>query len=643
MVPYVIMCFHELPVSHYDDLIKENNSKEVVMNLNQVLSTVNQVEKAKFISCLDRLCSEVAQTDKSIAKRIENIDGQIKHASGNDISALYEAVKDHFRESIKEQILMSSAQINLLVNILSRDGNCVARLTWIETLYVNEWESITELTNTLRNEMDTVVENVFNRAKSLNIYHKCIKEAYENDSRNNREKKITDDERGILNILSHELNLTVDECAAMEHMVNPIGKDGIQDALNQLRDIGLLFISKKRQEVFIPDELVELLNSILGKDLADKYKLRILRSLSDAELNNILKAHNRKMRGISRIDKIKSVIHAGIDATELLMHDIHNPSANMNDKKERLKQLITDLNIDVEKIGTTINERCDIIINFFKNASESEFNVLSASGYKELLTTLEMHYEEIIKIIKEQFELEPNETINTDKLKMLGITPYDILYILSNDEVKTVRDSMNLSKRGDPRLVILESFANATDRLIENYDLLAHRDLNGLKESGIDILEADIGVKFEEVTKAIFEELGLIIDEDIRKEINTAKDKADIVIALSNDDIVIGEAKTSKKGDFAKYSSTSRQVKAYVNRAENIGKRVAQVLIIAPSFSDNFIESAEMDTEVNISLLEASGLKMILDAFTFRRNPKFSPKLFTKGGLLKAELIAKNL
>jgi DNA helicase-4 len=50
---------------------------------------------------------------------------------------------------------------------------------------------------------------------------------------------------------------------------------------------------------------------------------------------------------------------------------------------------------------------------------------------------------------------------------------------------------MNLSKRGDPRLVILESFANATDRLIENYDLLAHRDLNGLKESGIDILEAD--------------------------------------------------------------------------------------------------------------------------------------------------------
>jgi len=164
-----------------------------------------------------------------------------------------------------------------------------------------------------------------------------------------------------------------------------------------------------------------------------------------------------------------------------------------------------------------------------------------------------------------------------------------------------------------------------------------------LREVGAEVAEADIGVKFEEVTKAIFELLDLNIDEDVRKEINTNKDKADIIISLSDDDIIIGEAKTCKSGDFAKYSSTSRQVKAYVNRAENIGKRVAQVLIIAPSFSDDFIESAEMDTEVNISLLEAKGLKLILDAFKSKRNPKFSAKLLTKGGLLKAELIAKTI
>jgi len=67
------------------------------------------------------------------------------------------------------------------------------------------------------------------------------------------------------------------------------------------------------------------------------------------------------------------------------------------------------------------------------------------------------------------------------------------------------------------------------------------------------------------------------------------------------------------------------------------------VLIVAPTFSEDFVESAEMDTEVNISLLEAEGLKKILDAYEARRNPKFSAKLFTKGGLLKADLIAKNI
>lgn len=44
-----------------------------------------------------------------------------------------------------------------------------------------------------------------------------------------------------------------------------------------------------------------------------------------------------------------------------------------------------------------------------------------------------------------------------------------------------------------------------------------------------------------------------------------------------------------------------------------------------------------------ISLLEAHGLKLILDAYKSKRNPSFAPKLLTKGGLLKAELIAKNI
>lgn len=614
------------------------------MKLNQVLSIVNQVEKSKFITSLDKLCLDVAKINKTLAKTIENIDGQIKNASGSEITLLFFAVRDFFKVAVKEQILMNSAQINLLVNILSRDGNCVARISWIENLYVNEWNALQTLANELQVEIKANNSSaVTDRAKALTIYHACMTEAYVNDKRVNRDSKVTDDERGILNVLSLQLGLTTDECAAIEHLVDAIPKDGVLEALNILRDIGVVFISKKRQEIFIPDEIVELLNDIQGKDLADKHRLRLLRTFSDAELSNVLKAHGRKTRSVIRADKIHTIIHSGINAQNLLSSDMYLLEDNQNQRKDRLKQLIADLEIDTEKLGTTLDERIKLIITSLANATEKEFDSLSASGFKELLNTLKQHFPTIIEVIKLQFELEENETVDTDKLRALSITPYDILYLLSNEEIKIVRDSMGLSKRGNARFAILESFANATDKLIDNYDALARRDINMLREVGAEVAEADIGIKFEEVTKAIFELLDLNIAEDVRKEINTSKDKADIIISLSDDDIIIGEAKTCKSGDFAKYSSTSRQVKAYVNRAESLGKRVAQVLIIAPSFSDDFIESAEMDTEINISLLEAKGLKLILDAFKSKRNPKFSAKLLTKGGLLKAELIAKTI
>jgi hypothetical protein len=614
------------------------------MKLNQVLSIVNQVEKSKFITSLDKLCLDAAKNNKELAKKIDNIDGQIKNASGSEITQLYFAVRDFYKVSVKEQILMNSAQTNLLVNILSRDGNCVARISWIESLYAKEWRILQSLAKELQTEIrECDSDSPTDRAKALSIYHMCMIEAYTNDKRVNRDAKITDDERGMLNVLSAQLGLTTDECAALEHLVDTIPKDGVLDALNILRDMGVVFISKKRQEVFVPDEIVQLLNDIQGKDSADKHRLRLLRTFSDAELSNVLKAHGRKIRGIDRADKIHTIIYSGMKAQELLATDMHSPDDNQNQRKDRLKQLIADLEIDTDKLGTTLDERIQLIITSLASATEKEFDSLSASGFKELLKTLEAHFPTIIKVIKAQFELEDNEVIDTEKLRALSITPYDILYLLSNDEIKTVRDSMELTKRGNPRFSILECFANATDKLIDNYDALARRDVNALRQVGSEVAEADIGIKFEEVTKAIFEILDLNIDEDVRKEINTSKDKADIIISLSDDDIIIGEAKTCKSGDFAKYSTTSRQVKAYVTRAESIGKRVAQVLIIAPSFSNDFIESAEMDTEVNISLLEAKGLKLILDAFKAKRNPKFSAKLLTKGGLLKAELIAKTI
>jgi len=612
------------------------------MKLNQVLTHTNQVERSKFVNCIDKMCQD-SKDDEALCLQLDKIDGQLKSASGNEITQLFGCVTSLFTKHVKEQIAIGGPQVSLLINILSRDGNCIATIPWIESLYAKEYDAIEKLSQELAQEFADYEPSGFERIDRLSIYHDCVESAFLNDLKANRAAKISEDERVILNILAERMGLSREEVHAVEHLVNPIPENGTEEALEYLREAGMILISRRRTEVMIADEIVEIIHDVLGKELHDKYVLRILRSFSDAELSNILKNHGHKIRGVSRQDKITTIAHSGYSIRNILLTDLHAEDATQNQRKERIKLLIEEMNVSVQRLGTKLQERIDVLVDSLKGSEDDEFNALSVSGYKELLEKLGETDPSVDDRIRDDFEIEGKETLDPDRLKALGITPLDILYLYSNEEIKALRTSMGLPRKGNPRVQILESFASANDRLIENYHSLASRDLQALVAAGIDVKEADIGIKFEETTRSILEQLGMTVDEDLRKDINTARDKADIIVSLENDDVIIGEAKSFKNGQFAKYSSTSRQVKSYVKRCEANGHRVAQVLIVAPAFSDDFIDAADMDTDINISLLEAEGLQKILAAYKQRRHPNFSPKLLTKGGLLKADLISKSI
>ncbi|WED26270.1 hypothetical protein L3V77_14850 [Vibrio sp. DW001] len=612
------------------------------MKLNQVLSHTNQVERSKFVNCIDKLCQD-SKDDKALSIQLDKIDGQLKAASGNEITQLFGLVKRHFKKSIQEQIALGGPQVSLLINILSRDGNCIATVPWIESLYTKEYNEINNLSQEIIKSITEAESVDFELIGRLRIYRDCVDAAFNNDLKSNRAAKISEDERTILNVLSESLHLSREEVHAIEHAIDPIPELGIESALEYLRESGVVLVNRRRSEVMVADEVVNILHEIQGKELPDKYVLRILRSLSDAELSHILKNHGHKIRGVSRQEKISVIAHSGLSIRSILSTDLHADDSTQNQRKDRIKQLIEDMSLNIQRIGTRLQDRIDVLIDCLKESEEEEFNTLSVSGYKELLERFSLTNPTVEERLRADFEIENKETLDPEKLKALGITPFDILYLYNNDEIKNIRNEMNLSKKRNPRLLIVDSFASANDRLIENYHLLACRDLQGLISAGVDVKEADIGIKFEEATRSILEQLGMNVDEDLRKDINTAKDKADIIVSLENDDVIIGEAKSFKNGQFAKYSSTSRQVKAYVKRCEASGHRVAQVLIVAPAFSDDFVDAADMDTEINISLLEAEGLQKILAAYKQRRNPNFSAKLLTKGGLLKADLISKSI
>lgn len=309
------------------------------MKLQQVLTSLNQIEKSKFITCLDKLCNSPDTCNDLIIQALEKINRQIKDASGSEITQLFNAVSREYKTFIESQISMAGASTALLINILSRDGNAVARTSWIEQLYSKERELLEKLSLDLLKEIQESNAENFEHSHRLSIFKDCLEIAFNNDTKSNRQANISDDERSILNALAGHLKISHDEVAAIEHLSDPVksGKETVESALQSLREMGVIFINRKTSEVLIPDEVATILNEIQHKDLPDKYVLRILRCLSDAELSNILKSYGKRIRGVSRIEKINTVLHAGIRVKDILARDLFDASDSQISPRQKPK------------------------------------------------------------------------------------------------------------------------------------------------------------------------------------------------------------------------------------------------------------------------------------------------------------------
>jgi hypothetical protein len=428
------------------------------MKLQQVLSSLNQIEKSKFINNLDKLCSIAESENEHITKTLEKINRQIKDASGSEITQLFQVVSKEFKDSVKEQLELSGASVALLVNILTRDGNCIARTSWIEQLYAKEWDLLDRTSRTILDEVQSASPEGFERPLRLKIFKECLEVAYTNDLKVNRQAHISNDERSILNKLAYHLKIPLDEVAAIEHLSNPVkaGKETVDECLQILREMGVVLINRKTTEVLVPDETVKILNEIQGKELSDKHFMRILRTFSDSELSNILKNNDKKIRGINRSEKIKTIIHGSSGVREILSNDLFNKEDNTTKRKDRLKDLMSDLAIETSRLGTTLEDRITLIIDSLNRSGDDELNSISVASYKEMYSALESKFSEINSLpeeslrerLKNEFELEDNEEISVERLRALSITPHDILYVLSNDEIKIIRNSLGLSNEG---------------------------------------------------------------------------------------------------------------------------------------------------------------------------------------------------
>jgi len=612
------------------------------MKLEKILDGLNSFEKNAFLKIVDGIIADKPKNAKKIDKILSDKGKELKEQDNINVANVFILVEDEFAEHIKTEFVNVASQLAVLTDIIIKDGSCIMKRDWFARLYENELKNIDKRQAIFRKSFDGESPDIDEqRKRDYETYRACLETAYYNDLEANQDAKITTHEQSILSTLSQCLELSQEEIKLINHMIVPVEKSDIDAVINFLKNIGVVFYSKKNSTVYVADELVRVLRKVRGKEVADKFFRRVLRLLREPQINLVCKKHNIDWR-LPLERKIEEVIKAGISFSGVLSNDVHKRGTKVLEKKKFVNDLCDkELKISPALRGATIEEKIKNLIVHFENVERDEKVGISIDGYEKLLIEMDEALSKFNAQIRDTFELQDEIVIKSNYLLDCNIKPRDVLEIIKEEDLEAFCKSREIKTRGNLIQNILDTYKDAENLYLENYENIGFRNLNALKENGMRVKESELGTKFEDLTRIIFKELSFNVDDKLRRSLNTRKDKIDIVIDLGNRELILIECKTIKESGYNKFSSVSRQLKAYINLARQNDHKVIKSLLVAPDFSDDFVRDCGLDYELNLSLITASSLLKILDGFRSSKHKEFPCNLLMRDVLIQEERILK--
>lgn len=610
------------------------------MKLEKILANLNSFEKNSFLKIIDGILANEPKNIKEIEKVLSDSSKDLKNMDNINVARVFNLVQDEFSQCISEEFVSTTSQLDILSDIVSRDGNSIMKQDWFARLYEKELgkldKKLKEFKKVLEGGKDDISEQ---RLRDYKIYQACLSTAYNNDGINNQERKVTADEQSIIMTLSQQLGLSLEEIKLINHLIITVQKQEIDAVINYLKNIGVIFYSRKTSTIYVADEITRILRKIRGKEIADKFFRRVLRLFREPQINVICRKHQIDWR-LPLEEKIQAIIKEGISFSQVLMADIHKEGTNVSDKKKFINELCDKgLNISPPLKGVLIDEKVNNLIQYFEDIERDEKVGISVDGYEKLLNELGEVLLPLNERLRAEFELQEEKVLKSNFLLDFNIKPRDVLGIISEKELEEFCKTKEIKTRGDIIQNILENYKDAENLYLENYENIGFRNFNLLKENGITIKEANLGIKFEDLTKIIFEQLGFNVDEPLRKKLNTAKDKADILLNIGNNELILVECKTIKESGYNKFSSVSRQLKAYSKCVSNSDYKVIKSLLVAPDFSEEFIKECGLEYELNLSLITASSLIKILEGFKLSKHKQFPHNLLMRDVLIQEDRV----
>ena len=278
------------------------------MKLESILDILNSLEKNPFLKIIDNIKSTNPKNCKEIDKILSESSADLKNIDSINIAKVFNLVKNEFTQTVKAEFVNTTSQLDIFIDILIKDGNCNMSQNWLAHLYQAELNKIKSKTLQLKTALTAEKSEIDDvRKRDYNIYKACLETAYTNDLDNNRDAKITNDELSILLTLSRNLELSQEEVKLINYLIIPPEKLNIDNVILMLKNIGVIFYSKKNNMVYVADEIVSILRKIRKKELADKYLRRVLKTFKEPQINLICKKHSIEIKELNYDAKIKNI------------------------------------------------------------------------------------------------------------------------------------------------------------------------------------------------------------------------------------------------------------------------------------------------------------------------------------------------
>jgi len=377
------------------------------MKLEKILEHLNSFEKNSFLKIIDGILANHPKNALEVEKILTDKSRDLKNMDNINVVKVFNLVQEEFAEFIKNEFADSSSQLDILTDLISRDGKCILKQDWFSRLYDKELADFDEkrkaFQNSIENEKSEIEES---RRRDYKIYRSCLHTAYFNDEENNQDKKITSDELSILVTLANQLGLSQEEVKLINYLIIPVTKFDIDTVINDLKASGVIFFSKKTGTIYVADEIVTILRKTRGKEIGDKYFRRVLRLLREPQINLICKKHNIDWR-LSIDQKIQNIINAGISFKDVLINDIQKEKTTLTDKKHFINDFCDkQLNIYPALKGVTVDEKISNLIRYFDEIEQDEKVGISIDGYEKMLVELGEALPQLNQLLRSELELQ---------------------------------------------------------------------------------------------------------------------------------------------------------------------------------------------------------------------------------------------